>query len=61
MVCAIFIDYGAGFNIKVVGLLVPAVDYQASVEVSLLQYGPFILWTPEIHRRCSECAVEIRG
>ena len=31
MVCANFIDYGAVFDIKVVGLLVPAVDYQASV------------------------------
>ena len=31
MVCANFIDFGAVFDIKVVGLLVSAVGYQASV------------------------------
>ena len=60
MVCANFIDVGAVFDIKVVGFLVSAVDYQASVEVSLLQNGPFIVWTPKIHRRCSKCDVEVR-
>ena len=39
MVCAIFIDYGAGFNIKVVGLLVPAVKFQASTLVGSLHNG----------------------
>ena len=39
----ICIDVGAVFDIKVVGFLVPAVDYQASVEVGSLHDGLVII------------------